>query len=79
MHTASERSDRDGPPVTMNSSRSRRRGAGPAPELDDLGLLVCDDDLALIAGEVDFHATAMKNAVMARSAAAACALCAGKR
>jgi hypothetical protein len=36
-------------------------------EVDDLGLLVCDEDLELIAGEVDFHTKALKSAVTVRA------------
>lgn len=32
-------------------------------EVDELGLLVCDEDLELVAGELDFHANALKTAV----------------
>ena len=65
---ASERSDADaGPPHGFFTSSSRSRRRAPAPEdIDDLGLLVCDDDLELIAGEVDYHANALKQAVAVR-------------
>jgi hypothetical protein len=51
-------------------SRSRRHVMPPEAEVDDLGLLVCDEDLELIAGEVDFHTKALKSAVTVRARAA---------
>jgi len=44
-------------------------------DLDELSAVLCEDDLELIAGEVDFHATAVKKAVAVRPprSLAACA------
>ncbi len=56
----------DAPLDAPYSARGRRRAAPLPTELDELRETLCDDDLALIAGEVDFHANALKRAVAVR-------------
>jgi len=47
--------------------RSRRRAAYVPTDLDELNAVLCEGDLELIAGEVDFHANAVKKAVAVRN------------
>ena len=48
------------------NERSRRRAAYVPTDLDELNAVLCEGDLELIAGEVDFHANAVKKAVAVR-------------
>lgn len=49
------------------NERSRRRAAYVPTDLDELNAVLCEGDLELIAGEVDFHANAVKKAVAVRA------------
>ena len=52
--------------------RSRRRAAYVPTDLDELNAVLCEGDLELIAGEVDFHANAVKKAVAVRACRRLC-------